>query len=353
MTQQQYIISRKLNILELGQVLGNISEACRKLGVSRQHYYDIKRAIEEDGLEGLLEKSRRVPRIGNRVAPEIEQKLLDYSLEFPTHGQVRTANELKLQGIQISPGGVRSVWLRHGIQTKALRLKRLEKWAAENTGVLTESQVQALEAAKEEEEACGEVESHHPGYLIAQDTCYLGYIKGIGRLYQQTSIDTYSNVGFAKIYLEKTSLTAADFMNDRVLPFFDKEGISVLRVLTDRGSEYCGRTETHPYELYLHLNDIEHTKTKPRSPQTNGAVERLNQTIENEFYEVAFRKKLYRTLEEIQTDLDEFMDYYNRERTNQGRYCQGRTPHETFTDGLSLYQRYVFENPVEVKEVVQ
>ena len=353
MTQQQYIISRKLNILELGQVLGNISEACRKLGVSRQHYYDIKRAIEEDGLEGLLEKSRRVPRIGNRVAPEIEQKLLDYSLEFPTHGQVRTANELKKQGIQISPGGVRSVWLRHGIQTKALRLKRLEKWAAENTGVLTESQVQALEAAKEEEEACGEVESHHPGYLIAQDTCYLGYIKGIGRLYQQTSIDTYSNVGFAKIYLEKTSLTAADFMNDRVLPFFDKEGISVLRVLTDRGSEYCGRTETHPYELYLHLNDIEHTKTKPRSPQTNGAVERLNQTIENEFYEVAFRKKLYRTLEEIQTDLDEFMDYYNRERTNQGRYCQGRTPHETFTDGLSLYQRYVFENPVEVKEVVQ
>ena len=353
MTQQQYIISRKLNILELGQVLGNISEACRKLGVSRQHYYDIKRAIEEDGLEGLLEKSRRVPRIGNRVAPEIEQKLLDYSLEFPTHGQVRTANELKKQGIQISPGGVRSVWLRHNLQTKALRLKRLEKWAAENTGVLTESQVQALEAAKEEEEACGEVESHHPGYLIAQDTCYLGYIKGIGRLYQQTSIDTYSNVGFAKIYLEKTSLTAADFMNDRVLPFFDKEGISVLRVLTDRGSEYCGRTETHPYELYLHLNDIEHTKTKPRSPQTNGAVERLNQTIENEFYEVAFRKKLYRTLEEIQTDLDEFMDYYNRERTNQGRYCQGRTPHETFTDGLSLYQRYVFENPVEVKEVVQ
>ena len=86
MTQQQYIISRKLNILELGQVLGNISEACRKLGVSRQHYYDIKRAIEEGGLEGLLEKSRRVPRIGNRVALEIEQKLLDYSLEFPTHG---------------------------------------------------------------------------------------------------------------------------------------------------------------------------------------------------------------------------------------------------------------------------
>jgi hypothetical protein len=353
MTQQQYIISRKLNILELGQVLGNISEACRKLGVSRQHYYDIKRAIEEEGLEGLLEKSRRVPRVGNRVALEIEQKLLDYSLEFPTHGQVRAANELKRQGIQISAGGVRSVWLRHNIQTKGLRLRRLEKWAAENTGVLTESQVQALEAAKEEEEAGGEIESHHPGYLIAQDTCYLGYIKGIGRLYQQTSIDTYSNVGFAKLYLDKTSLTAADFLNDKVLPFFDKEGIGVLRVLTDRGCEYCGRVETHPYELYLHLNGIEHTKTKTRSPQTNGAVERLNQTIENEFYQVSFRKKLYRTLEEIQADLDEFMDYYNKERTNQGRYCQGRTPYETFKVGLSFYEQYVFENSVENKEVIQ
>lgn len=353
MTQQQYIISRKLNILELGQVLGNISEACRRLGVSRQHYYDIKQAIEEDGLEGLLEKSRRVPRIGNRVAPEIERRLLEYSLEYPTHGQVRTANELKRQGIQISAGGVRSVWLRHNLQTKPLRLKRLERWAAENMGILTESQVQALEAAKEEEEAHGEIESHHPGYLLAQDTCYMGYIKGIGRLYQQTSIDTYSNVGFAKIYLEKTSLTAADFMNDRVLPFFDKEGVQVLRVLTDRGTEYCGRAETHPYELYLHLNDIEHTRTKPRSPKTNGAVERLNQTIKTEFYEVWFRKKLYRPLEEIQSDLDGFMDYYNRERTNQGRYCQGRTPYETFTDGLSLYKQYVFENPVVGEEVME
>lgn len=353
MTGQQYIISRKLNILELGQVLGNISQACRKLGVSRQHYYDIRQAIEEEGLEGLLEKSRRVARIGNRVAPGIERKVLEYSPQYPTHGQVRAANELKRQGIQISAGGVRSIWLRHNIQTKPLRLRRLEKWAAENTGILTESQVQALEAAKEEEEAHGEIESHHSGFLLAQDTCYLGYIKGIGRLYQQTSIDTYSNVGFAKVYLEKTSLTAADFMNDKVLPFFDQHGIRVLRVLTDRGSEYCGRAETHPYELYLHLNDIEHTKTKPRHPQTNGAVERLNQTIENEFYQVSFRKKLYRTLEEIQSDLDQFMDYYNKERTNQGRYCRGRTPYETFTDGLSLYQQYVFENPVELREVME
>jgi len=165
MTQDQYIIRRKLNILELGETLGNISEACRKLGISRQHYYDIKSAIEEDGLEGLLEKSRKAPRLRNRVAPEIEQKVLAYSLEFPTQGQMRVANELKKQGIQISDGGVRSIWLRHKLQIASLRLKRLEKWSAENEGVLTESQVQALEQAKEEKEAHGEIETPHPGRL--------------------------------------------------------------------------------------------------------------------------------------------------------------------------------------------
>ncbi len=349
MTQSQYIINRKLNILELGQALGNISEACRKLGISRQHYYDIKQAIDEEGLEGLLEKSRRVPRIGNRVAPEIEQKVLDYSLQFPTHGQTRVANELKKIGIQVSAGGIRSIWQRHDLALKAQRLKRLEKWAAENTEVLTESQVQALENAKQEKEAHGEVESPHPGFLVAQDTCYVGIIKGIGRIYQQTAIDTHGSHGFAKVYREKTTLTAADLLNDRVLPFYDHHGIRVHRVLTDNGPELCGRQDSHPYELFLHLNDIEHTRTKVRHPQTNGAVERLHQTIQNEFYEVAFRKKLYRTLDEIQADLDAFMTYYNTERTHQGRYCQGRTPFQTFTDGLELYQKHVHEG-IEIED---
>ena len=343
MTQRQYIINRKLNILDLGKTLGNISEACRRLGVSRQHYYDIKEAIQEEGIEGLLEKSRKSARIGNRVPPEIEQKVLDYSLEYPTQGQMRTANELKKRGIVVSAGGVRSIWLRHNLQIKSLRLKRLEKWAAENTNILTEAQVQALERAKEEREAHGEVESPHPGFLVAQDTCYVGYIKGVGKIYQQTGIDTHSNTGFAKLYSEKTALTAADFLNDKVLPFFDEEGIKVLRMLTDNGVEYCGRHETHPYELFLHLNDIEHTRIKVRHPQTNGAVERLNQTIQEEFYKVAFRKKLYCSLEEIQADLDEFMLWYNTERTNQGRYCKGRTPLQTLTDGLALYDQYVYD----------
>lgn len=342
MTQQQYIIHRKMNIVQLAEQLGNISEACRKLGVSRQHYYDIKAALQEEGVEGLLEKARTAPRIRNRVAPEIEGRVLQYALEYPTHGQVRVCNELKKAGIIISPGGVRCIWLRHGIEKASLRLKRLEKWAAENNNVLTESQVCALEEAKEEKEAEGEIETYHPGFLVGQDTFYVGWIKGVGKIYQQTGIDTYSNVGFAKLYLEKNALTAADFLNDRVLPVFDEHGIPVLRMLTDRGTEYCGVRELHPYELFLYLNDIEHSRTKARHPQTNGCTERFNQTLLDEFYKVAFRKKIYTSLEQIQVDLDEFLREYNCERSNQGKYCQGRTPMETFIAGLELCQQYVY-----------
>lgn len=350
MAQQKYIIGRKLNILDLASQLGNISDACRKLGVSRQHYYDIKSALEEEGVEGLLEKARNKPRIGNRIAPQIEDRVLSYSLEFPTHGQVRVSNELKQEGIILSPGGVRGIWLRHSLERKSLRLKRLEKWSAEKGNVLTESQVQALETAKEEKEAHGEIETFHSGFLLGQDTVYVGWIKGIGKIYQQTGIDTFSNVAFAKVYLEKTALTAADFLNDKVLPFFDEQGVSLMRTLTDRGTEYCGVRENHPYQLFLYLNDIEHSKTKARSPQTNGCTERLNQIILEEFYQVAFRKKRYTTLEEIQTDLDEYLKTYNTKRTNQGKHCEGKTPMQTFIEGKELAKTYIYENKKEVME---
>ena len=350
MTQQQYIIKRKLNIIELSEQLCNISEACRRLGVSRRHYYDIKTALEETGVEGLLEKARNKPRIGNRVAPEIEERLLSYSLEYPTQGQARVSNELKKEGVILSPGGIRSIWLRHGLEKSKLRLKRLEKWAAETGNILTENQVRALEKAKEEKEAHGEIDSYHPGFLLGQDTFYVGWIKGIGKIYQQTGIDTYCNVGFAKLYTEKTAVTAADFINDKVLPFFDTHNILLIRVLTDRGTEFCGIRESHPYQLFLYLNDIEHTKTKARHPQTNGITERFNQTLLDEFYSVFFRKKVYFSLQEIQTDLDEFMNEYNTQRTNQGKHCKGKTPMETFIEGLDLCRKYVHDRKEVIKE---
>lgn len=345
MTTQEKIARSKLSILELAEYLKNVSQACRINGVSRQHFYDIKKAYDEHGLEGLKDKTRRKPCIKNRVAPEVEEAVVKMAYEYPAYGQARAANELRKDGILVSSGGIRSIWLRHNLETFKKRLTLLEERSAKEGIVYTEAQLTALETAKRSRETNpDEIETHHSGYLISQDTFYVGYLKGVGRIYQQTVVDTYSSVAFAKLYTAKVPVTAADILNDRVLPFFDEHKIAILRVLTDRGTEFCGSLDKHPYELYLQLNEIDHTKTKVKSPQTNGICERFHQTVLNEFYRVEFRKKLYQDLETLQTDLDEYMNRYNTERTHQGKRCKGRTPMETFFEGKNLYDDKNLEN---------
>jgi transposase len=340
MTTQTKLIRKKQSIIELADFLKNISEACRINGCSRQHFYDIKKAYEENGLEGLREKSRRKPCIKNRVAPEVEEAVLQMALEYPAYGQTRVSNELRKQGVLISPGGVRSIWLRHNLEVFKKRLKLLEEKAAKEGIVYTEAQLAALEQAnRDKEHDINEIETHHPGYLVAQDTFYVGYIKGVGRIYQQSVIDTYSRVAFGKVYTAKVPITAADTLNDRVLPFFEDHDVPILRMLTDRGTEFCGSAEKHPYELFLQYHEIEHTKTKARRPQTNGICEAFHKTVLNEFYRITFRKKLYQSLEELQRDLDDWFDEYNNKRTHQGKRCEGKTPMQTFLDGLELVEQ--------------
>ncbi len=182
----------------------------------------------------------------------------------------------------------------------------------------------------------GEIETAHPDYLGSQDTFYVGTLKGVGRIYQQTFVDTYSKVAQAKLYTTKTPITAADLLNDRVLPLFEQHELPLLRMLTDRGTEYRGRAEHHDYELYLALNDIDHTKTKAGTPQTNGICERFHKTVLQEFYQVPFRKKLYASLDELQADVDQWLTYYNTERTHQGKMCCGRTPMDTLEGGKRI-----------------
>jgi len=286
----------------------------------------------------LLEKTRRKPNRKNRVDEPTEEAVVKYAVDFPAHGQVRASNELRKLGVFVSPSGVRSVWLRHKLACFKDRLKALETKVASEGIVLTDDQVAALERKKHDDLACGEIETHHPGYLGSQDTFYVGTFKGVGRIYQQTFVDTYAKIAFAKLYTTKTPITAADMLNDKVLPFFAEESLPMLRILTDRGTEYCGRADQHDYQLYLALNDIEHTKTKVKSPQTNGICERFHKTILQEFYQVTLRKKIYTDLEALQTDLDEWLLYYNTERTHQGKKCCGRTPYETLLDGKTHWK---------------
>ena len=335
-TLTQKIIKPKLGLLELSKQLGNVSQACKVMGYSRDTFYRFQALYESGGEAALQEISRKKPIIKNRVPEYIEKAVTDLAVEFPAYGQQRASNELQKKGVLISPSGVRSVWLRSDLENFQKRLKALEAKVNQEGIILTEEQLAALEKIKTAKEAHGEIETYHPGFLGSQDTYLVGTVKGIGRIYQQTFIDTYSRFGIVKLYTDKTAISAADILNDRVIPFFDKEAIKLHRILTDRGTEYCGKPQEHAYQLYLGIEDIDHSKTKVRHPQTNGICERFHRTMQDECYNILFRKKLYNKLEELQTDVDEWIRKYNYERPHSGKYCYGKTPYQTFLESKHI-----------------
>lgn len=336
MNTEQKVSKGKGGVWELATQLGNVSQACKVRGYSRDRFYRFQEWYEPGGEAALQEWSRRKPNFTNRVAPEVEDGVVGRALEQPAWGQLRVAKALAQRGIPISAAGGRCVGERNHLENLNKRLRALAAQVAQESPILTEAPLAALEKAKVEKEARGELESACPGYCGAQDTFYVGTLKGGGRLYQQTFMETYSQVGCAQLYDHQTALTAADLLKDQVVPCLDTPAVPLSRMLTDRGTAYCGSPDTHEYELDLAVENIDHTRTKVRSPQTNGIVERFHQTMLKEVYRITFRKKIYTTLGDLQTDLDGWLREYNEERVHPGRWCDGRTPLKTFLDTVPL-----------------
>ncbi len=325
---------RKLSLIRLAEELGNVSKACEITGYSRQSFYDIRRAFQVGGMAAFVEKKRgpKNPH-PNRVAKEIEEKILALCLERPTWGAQRIANELRLMDVNVSATGVRGVWTRHDLLHRSQRLLRLEGEANKETIALSAEQIRMLEKHSPEFRV-RHVEANAPGELLNQDTFHWGTLKGVGKVYVQVVVDAFCSLAFAKVYTSKIPVTAADLLYDRVLPFYEALGVEVKAVLTDNGREFCGRPERHHYELMLAMHDIEHRRTKVRSPQTNGFVERMNRTLLDECFRIKGRTTWYQKPVEIQRDLDEYLAYYNLKRSHQGYRLKGRTPAQALREAL-------------------
>lgn len=332
MTAKKKIAQNKLSLLQLAEKLRNVSEACRRRGVSRSQFYEYKRSFQERGFEGLIDQPPIPKSFPNETPVEVKEKVISLSTEHPAWGQLRVSDHLRLNGISVSAGTVRNLWLKEGLESRYKRILRLEEETYGKEIDLTEEQIKLLEKAN----PCfreRRVESAYPGYLLSQDTFMVGTLKGIGRIYMQAAIDTYGSYAFAKLYTSKLPETAADLLYDRVLPFYESHALKVEHILTDNGREYCGRAMIHPYQIFLELNDIKHRRTKVATPRTNGFVERFNRTALDEFYRETFRKKLYVSVEELQADLDEWITYYNNERPHRGYRNMGKRPIETIEEG--------------------
>ena len=333
-TVAQKAARRKLNLLELANDLGNVSEACRRIGYSRDQFYEIRRNYQAFGSQGLLDKARGPKNPHPNRAPEEQEKaVLEYCLEFPVHGALKVSQQLILRGVHIGVGAIRGVWQRHNILLKHQRLLRLEQHYKDHNIELTENHIQLLEKFDSEFRE-RHIKADFTGQLVALDTFMVGNLKGIGKIYLQTVVDCHSRFAFGHLYTSKVPVTAVHVLNEKVLPFFEEHECPIVTILTDNGREYCGRMDGHPFELFLQLEDIEHRTTKVRRPQSNGIVERLHRTMLDEHFGIQGRIKFYESLQEMQNDLDSYLHIYNHERAHQGRNMNGRTPHQAFVEGI-------------------
>ena len=337
MKAEQKLAHQRLSVLELAEALGNVSEACRRRGISRTQFYEYKRRFQTHGIEGLKDLPPVHKSHPMSTPKEVQEEIVALSLAHPAWGCNRISDQLKLKGVSVSAPTVQNILNRHALGSRYERWLRLEEETAGKEIELSKEQVAFIE----KQNPCfreRHVESNRPGELLNQDTFFVGHLKGVGKVYLHAVVDTYSSYAFGFLHVSKQPEAAVAVLHNEALPFYSERGLRIENVLTDNGREFCGG-EGHPYRIYLALNEVEHRTSKVGRPQTNGFVERFNRTALDEFFREAFRRKLYESVEALQRDLEEWLIYYNRERPHQGYRNIGRRPLEKIEEYLENVRR--------------
>ena len=319
MTLEDSVRRHRVAILQRAALLGSVTQACREAGISRTLFYRWRRRYLRYGTEGLRPRPRRPTRWPRQTIPALEHAVLAYALLWPTHGPARIALQLRQPlwgGWRISASGVYAVLRRHGLQTRWERLTRLEAHAATD-GLVTER--------TRRRRVRPHVEAQHPGDLVCLDAFYVGKLKGVGKVWQLTACDAACSFGIATLVPRITQQTAIQFLREHVMPAYARTNHRIRAVLTDGGPEWQARFLAACREL-----GISHRRTRPRHAWTNGFVERLQGTILTELWRVAFRRTYYRSIAQLERDLQAYLRFYNRDRPHQGYRLQGRTPAEVF-----------------------
>ena len=317
----------RLSVLELAKELGNVAEACRQRGLDRTSFYEWKRRFQTQGFEGLKDLPPIHKSHPQTTPPETVERIKALALEHPAYGCNRLEAMLALEGTRLSAITIQKILNDNGLGTRVDRWLALEQVNAEKAIEITPEQAAFLEKLnpcfKERH-----VESSAPAELLSADTFFVGSLKGVGKVYLHAVVDTFGSYAFGFLHVSKQPEAAVAVLHNDVLPFYHRLDLPVNVVLTDNGREFCG-TETHPYELYLDLNGIEHRRTKVRTPKTNGFVERFNGTVLDEFFRVKMRENFYDSVEALQADLDVWLHHYNTERPHLGYRNMGRRPIDT------------------------
>lgn len=326
-SSERKLAENRLKMLTFAETLGNVSEACRKLGISRSQFYEYKKRFEQHGLDGLRDLPPIHKTHPQTTPPEVVEQILAVSYEQPGWGCQKISAKLKQMGIGLSAVTVQDILTKHGLGTRSERLYALEKRHLEEGAELSEEQVKLLE----KHNPCfreRHVESAQPGELLSADTSQVCRLQGVGRVILHAVVDTYGSYAFGYLHTTKQPEASAFLLHEYVMPFYQQHGLPVGAVLTDNGREFCG-TDAHPYELYLDLQSIEHRRTPIASPQTNGFVERFIRTAKEEFFAVALKRKLYTTIDELQADFETWLVHYNTERPHLGYRNMGACPIQT------------------------
>lgn len=326
---EQKLAHRRLQMLEFAETLGNVSEACRKMGISRSQFYEYKRRYQEQGIEGLKDLPPIHKSHPQTTPPEVVDQIIEWAYKQPSWGCEKIRIKLKQAGHRLSAVTVQDILNKQELGSRRQRLFAVEK---RHLAGEIELDAQVI-AALERNNPCyreRHIESSCPGELLSVDTSKVGELPDGTKIILHAVVDTYGSYAFGLLHTSKQPEASALLLHNDVLPFYAQHELKIETVLSDNGREFCG-TPAHPYELFLALNDIEHRRTPVQRPQSNGFVERFIRTAKEEFFTIAFGRKPYTTLADLQADFDVWLHEYNTERPHLGYRNMGRYPVETVT----------------------